>query len=248
MGRAIRAAVLDVKDQMRQLAAARLEISPHDLEIVDGGVQVRGSPDKRLPFSAVIAATRVGNVLGRGSYLAAAHLDMETGQGIGSPQWHPCVCGVEVSVDLDTGRVAIERLQLGLYVGRMINPTGCELQIQGAALFGVGQALFEELLWDETGTMLNANLSDYMIPSFLDVPGDLGQVVLETPGTIEVHGLGETGLPAVAPAVAGAVARAIGARIHDLPITPEKVLVRLRGDAGVTTTAPDAAVAEVESR
>jgi len=172
--------------------------------------------------------TRVGNVLGRGSYLASSHLDVETGQGVGSPQWHPCVCAAEVEVDEETGKVAILRLHLGLYVGRMINPTQCELQVQGAALFGVGQALFEELVWDHAGHPLNINLSDYMIPALRDVPGELSETILETPGSIEVHGLGETGVPAVAPAVANAVSRAVGVRVTDLPLTPERVLRAVR--------------------
>jgi CO/xanthine dehydrogenase Mo-binding subunit len=106
----------------------------------------------------------------------------------------------------------------------MINPIQCELQVRGAALMGLGQSLFEELLSDDTGTVLNANLADYLIPSFLDVPRGLDETILETPGTIEAHGIGETGLPAVPPAIANAVARATGARIRDLPITPEKIL------------------------
>ena len=234
MGRAIRAAVIDVKDQLRELAATRLEIDPDDLEIVDGTIRVKGSPDKALPFAALIGMTRIGNVLGRGSYLGSMHLDTETGQGVGSPQWHPCVCVVEVEVDEETGRVEILKLHLALYVGRMINPLNCELQVEGAALFGVGQALFEEILWDEGGTLTNANLSDYMIPSFLDVPARLDETILETPGTIDVHGIGETGLPAVAPAVANAVARAVGVRMFDLPMTPERVLRAMHESAAGT--------------
>jgi CO/xanthine dehydrogenase Mo-binding subunit len=156
--------------------------------------------------------------------VAAGDLDVETGQGIGSPQWHPAVCAAEVTVDTETGRVTIERLHLGLYVGRMINPTQCELQVRGAALFGVGQVLFEELRWDEAGTLSNPNLADYMIPSFLDVPRTFDETILETPGSIDVHGLGETGLPVVAPAVGNAIARALGVRVRDLPITTEKIL------------------------
>jgi CO/xanthine dehydrogenase Mo-binding subunit len=224
MGRAIRSAVRDVKEQLTAMAAQRFEIAPEDLEIVDGTVRAKGSPDKAVPFGALVRMTRVGNVLGRGSYLGVAHLDTETGQGIGSPQWHPAVCAVEVTVDTETGRVTVDRLHLGLYVGRMINPTQCELQVRGAGLFGVGQALFEELRWDEAGTLSNPNLSDYMIPSFLDVPREFDETILETPGSIDVHGLGETGLPAVAPAVGNAVARALGVRVRDLPITPEKIL------------------------
>ncbi|HYH91736.1 MAG TPA: molybdopterin cofactor-binding domain-containing protein, partial [Candidatus Saccharimonadales bacterium] len=196
-------------------------------------------------FGALVGMTRVGNVLGRGDYLAVAHLDTETGQGIGSPQWHPAVCAVEVEVDEETGRIRILRMHVALYVGRMINPTQCELQVQGAGLFGVGQALFEELIWDETGQLLNPNLSDYMIPSFLDVPRGLTETIMETPGTIDVHGLGETALPTVAPAVANAVSRALGVRLTDLPLTPERVLraVRARDAAREADAGPAPAAA-----
>jgi CO/xanthine dehydrogenase Mo-binding subunit len=214
------------------MAAARFEIDPADLEVADGGVRVKGSPDKAIPFAGLVRAARVGNILGRGSYLGLQHLDTETGQGVGSPQWHPCVCAAEVAVDTETGRVAIERLHLALYVGRMINPTQCELQVRGAALFGLGQALFEEVRWDDAGTVMNANLADYLVPSFLDVPVSLDETIMETPGTIDVHGLGETGLPSVAPAVANAVARAVGVRVRSLPISPEKVLRGLREEDG----------------
>lgn len=234
MGRAIRAAVIDVKDQLREIAAARLEIDPRDLEVVAGTVRAKDAPEKAVPFAALVAGTRIGNVLGRGAYMAHAGLDTETGQGIGSPQWHPCVCAVEVEVDEDTGRTRILRLHTSLYVGRMINPTQCELQVEGAALFGVGQALFEELAWDATGQPLNPNLSEYMIPAFGDVPPEFTETIMETPGTIEVHGIGETALATIAPAVGNAVARAVGVRISDLPITAERVLrgIRERDAAG----------------
>jgi CO/xanthine dehydrogenase Mo-binding subunit len=228
MGRAIRAAIGDVKEQLIQLAAQRLEIAPDDLEVADGTVRGRGAPDTALPFAALIAGNRLGNLLGHGTYAPGIHLDVETGQGIGSPQWHPAVCAAEVEVDEETGRVRILRLHVALYVGRVINPTGAELQVDGAALFGVGQALFEELVWDEAGQPLNPNLSDYMIPSFLDVPGELSKDLLETPGTLDVHGLGETGLPGVAPAVGNAVSRALGIRVADQPLTPERVLRAIR--------------------
>jgi CO/xanthine dehydrogenase Mo-binding subunit len=228
MGRAIRAAVVDVKEQLREIAASRLEISPDDLEIADGMVRPKDAPDKAMPFAALVAGTRIGNVLGRGAYMAHAGLDTETGQGIGSPQWHPCAAACEVEVDTETGRVRILRLHVSLYVGRMINPTQCELQVEGAALFGLGQALFEEIAWDAAGQPLNPNLSDYQIPAFPDVPAEFTETIMETPGLLEVHGIGETALATIAPAVANAVARATGARVADLPITPERVLRALR--------------------
>jgi CO/xanthine dehydrogenase Mo-binding subunit len=222
MGKAIRGAVVDVKKQLLEMAATRLEISVDDLDVVNGTVQPKGSPDRALPFAALLGPARIGNLLGRGSYQAISHLDLD-GQGIGSPQWHPCACAVEVEVDEETGRTKILKMHMAVYVGRMINPLQCELQVEGAATFGIGQALFEEILWDENGNLTNPNLSDYQVPSMLDLPAQFGETILET-DTTEVHGIGETGLPAVMPAVGNAVSRAIGHRIPTLPLTAEKVL------------------------
>jgi CO/xanthine dehydrogenase Mo-binding subunit len=203
------------------------------------------APERALPFPAIVGPARIGNILGRGSYQAVSHLDLD-GQGIGSPQWHPAVCAVEVEVDEETGRIRITRMHVALYVGRMINPLQCELQVEGAALFGVGQALFEEILWDESGQLTNSNLSDYQIPSFLDVPAGMSETILEV-ATNEVHGLGETGLPTVAPAVGNAVSRAIGVRMHDIPLTPERVLRAIRErDAAVPAATGPAAQLTVE--
>jgi CO/xanthine dehydrogenase Mo-binding subunit len=112
----------------------------------------------------------------------------------------------------------------------MVNPTLCELQVRGAALFGLGQALFEELVSDDEGQVVTTSLSDYTIPSFRDVPGSLDETILETAGSIHAHGIGETGLPAVPPAIGNAVARALGVRVRDLPLTPEKLVRRMRAD------------------
>jgi CO/xanthine dehydrogenase Mo-binding subunit len=120
--------------------------------------------------------------------------------------------------------VKVTRLHGELYVGRVINPRLCQLQVEGAMLFGLGQALFEEVAADTNGGITNPNLSDYMIPSFEDVPPELSVHLLEPHGVTEVHGIGETALPPVRPAIGNAICRAIGVRIFDLPITPEKVL------------------------
>lgn len=235
MGRAVRAAIRDVKEQLLALASGMLDVDPGDLEVVDGAVRPKGSPDRAMPIAQVMAASRLGNLLGHGTFMSSAHLDTETGQGVGSPQWHPAVCGCEVEVDEETGKVSVLHLELGLYIGRAINPTQCELQVVGAALFGLGQTLFEEMVWDENGQLVNPNLSDYMIPSFLDVPRGIGVTLLEDPDSIDVHGIGESALPAVAPAVANAVSRAVGVRVTDLPLLPERVLslIAERGRAEV---------------
>jgi len=89
-------------------------------------------------------------------------------------------------------------------------------------MMGIGSALFEEIRFDD-GQVSNPNFSDYMIPSFLDLPAHLTQNLIEHEGA-DAHGLGETALPAIPAAVGNALAQAIGYRVQSLPITPEKVL------------------------
>jgi CO/xanthine dehydrogenase Mo-binding subunit len=98
--------------------------------------------------------------------------------------------------------------------------------------FGLGQAFFEEMVYDG-GQLQNGSLADYMMAYLNDMPGTLGISVLEHDGA-EIHGIGETSLPAVMPAISNAIARATGIRFADLPITPEKILraVRERDEAG----------------
>jgi len=98
------------------------------------------------------------------------------------------------------------------------------LQIEGATTFGLGQVLFEEVLQDTNGSITNPNLSDYMIPSFEDVPAELTVHMLEPHGVTDVHGVGETAIPPARPAIGNAISRAVGCHFLDLPITPEKVL------------------------
>jgi CO/xanthine dehydrogenase Mo-binding subunit len=237
MGSAIRLAVRDIKGQLLEAAAERLEASKEDLVIQAGRIMVRGSPERSFSYSDVVRRTGYGTLIGRGTFVSTAGpgggglefgLDFENGQGYGSAQWHPAVVACEVEVDLETGRVEVTRLHSELYAGKVINPKLCELQVQGAAIFGLGQALFEEIVLDTDGRTTNANLSDYMIPSFEDLPRQMTAHLLEPEGVTEVHGIGETNLPPVRPAIANAVCRAIGNRIFDLPITPEKVLAAVR--------------------
>ena len=98
------------------------------------------------------------------------------------------------------------------------------LQIEGATTFGLGQVLFEEVLQDTNGSITNPNLSDYMIPSFEDVPAELTVHMLEPHGVTDVHGVGETAIPPARPAIGNAISRGVGCHFLDLPITPEKVL------------------------
>jgi CO/xanthine dehydrogenase Mo-binding subunit len=229
MGSAVTAAMADIREQLLDLGASLLEADRTDLEVADGTVRVRGAPDRALAVGEVVRRTRSGNLLGKGIYQGEGGLDPETGQGIGSVHWHQAAGAAEVEVDLETGKVDVLRYHAAVYAGRIINPVQAELQTEGSVAFGLGQALFEEMVFDG-GQLQNGNLGDYMIAGMQDVPR-IGLSILEHPDRTEIHGLGETSLPPVMAAVGNAVARATGARIVDLPITPEKVLRALRAQA-----------------
>lgn len=224
MGEAIRRASLEIRRQVRALAAGLLEAAPDDLEIGSGAVSVRGVPERRLTFGDLIRRTRRGNLLGSGTYTTEGHLDPETGQGIASMRFFQAACGTEVSVDPETGRLTVEHLYLDTYGGKVVNPTLAELQSEGNVAFGIGQALLEEMILDH-GQVTNVNLGDYMIPSIADLPRHLEVALLEHPsGHGQLHGLGESGCAVVPAAIANALFAACGVRIADLPMTPEKIL------------------------
>jgi CO/xanthine dehydrogenase Mo-binding subunit len=232
MGTAVRYAAEDARNQLRELAASLLEAAPRDIEIAGGRVFVRGSPDRALSLGEVLARTRRQQVVGHGTFVTEGGLDPETGQGVAAVHWHHAAGGAEVEVDLETGKVEVTRYHTEVYVGRAINPRSAELQNEGSVTLGIGQTFFEEMRFDN-GQLLNGNLAEYMVPSFEDLPREMTNRLVEHPsGHGEAHGLGETAVPPVAAAIGNAVRDAIGVRIRELPITPERVLRALLAQRG----------------
>lgn len=138
--------------------------------------------------------------------------------------WSCCV--VEVSVDVLTGETRATDVHVVADVGKVIHPTLAAGQVRGGVAQGVGWALTERVVWDDQGGMLNANLSDYAIPSAMDIP-DVTLSFLEVASPRSRHGakgLGELSMEGPAPAIANAVAMAIGRRPDRLPIDPESIL------------------------
>jgi CO/xanthine dehydrogenase Mo-binding subunit len=135
----------------------------------------------------------------------------------------------EVSVDPETGQVRLLRVVSAHDVARILNPVGHQGQINGGAIQGVGYALTEELRVVD-GQVETTNFGDYKIPTIRDIP-ELRTVLVESAGGLgpyQTKGIGEYAIEGVAAAVANAVADAIGARVHDLPVTAEKVLRALQ--------------------
>jgi xanthine dehydrogenase YagR molybdenum-binding subunit len=135
---------------------------------------------------------------------------------------------VEVRVNEDIGRIRVSRIVSVFDCGRIISPKTARSQYIGAIVFGIGQALLEELVYDpQTGRPINADLADYLVPVHADVP-DIDVSWLDKPdfqfNPIGCRGLGEIGITGVAAAIANAVFHATGVRLRDLPLTPEKFL------------------------
>src|SRR5690606_32681939 len=139
---------------------------------------------------------------------------------------------VEVEVDTETGQIEVKQVVAVHEIGRAINPIGVEGQIEGGIQQGIGHTLTEDLIIDpESGRALNASLVEYKMPLSMDMP-PIKPIILEIDpnddGPFGAKGVGEDPITAIGPAIASAVYDAIGVRMRQLPITPEKVLQALR--------------------
>ncbi len=156
-------------------------------------------------------------------------IDLSTGAGDVSSAYAFASQAIEVEVDTYTGNVKVLNVYVGQDVGKVLNPLGLAGQIEGGVVMGMGYALTEELVV-ENGMVLNPNFHDYKLPTACDVP-DIHFYPIETiddRGPYGAKGVGEAPLIPTAPAIANAIANAIGVKIDELPITPEKVLKALK--------------------
>lgn len=227
MGNAVRGAAQELRAKMLAMARDYFGLPESELDMQEGKVYPVHETSRDIALPDLLKHYGHNRVVGRGSYRNPGGLDAETGRGVASSHWHQGAGAVEVEVDPETGKVDIISVHVAVYAGKVINLNLAELQNEGNVLFGIGSALFEEIVFDD-GQVINPNLSDYLIPSTMDMPGQLYQKLIEFPDAPS-HGLGETALPTIPAAVANAVANAIGKRITSLPLTPEKVYRALRG-------------------
>ena len=224
MGNAILKACLDIKVQLRRLAGELLNV-PEDSVIVSQGT-IR-APGHQLSFPQLLHlyyGSSRGEVMSIGSARSASKPDHPLG---GNPSFWETMCvAVEVEVDPETGMVEIPKLVLVSDVGKALNPLQVETQDEGSAIMGIGHTLMEHLLLDEHGCIRNLGALDYRIPTIQDIPHSLESILIENgdgPGPFGAKGAGEGGLLSIAAAIGAAVYEATGARIRDLPLTPEKI-------------------------
>src|SRR5213593_4868879 len=235
VGNACRAAVDDLKRQLFALAAAQLGVEPEALALADKHVVADG---RRLSLAdlARLSQQTGGGLIAHGTFIAPpTPYDTKRVEGhvypaFHSPSFH--AHAVDLSVDPETGEITVENYVVAQDVGFAMNPTYIEGQIEGGVAQGLGQALSEEIVY-EGGRVVNANLTDYKMPTTLDVPR-VESILVQHPtlvGPFGAKGVGEP--PNIEPpaAIANAVASATGVRITTLPITAEKVALALRARA-----------------
>ncbi|MBI4527478.1 MAG: xanthine dehydrogenase family protein molybdopterin-binding subunit [Deltaproteobacteria bacterium] len=229
MGLAVQRAAQDLKRQLLR-EAGRLWNGGLDHAVFQDGKIVSGD-GRAISYEEVITRrfeARAGEMIGRGTYK-----DKKSKKAVlGSPTtfWETSWGAAEVEVDLETGEIKLHKYVSVADVGKAIHPVQCVGQDEGAVMFAVGHSLLEEMVYKD-GQLLNPNLVDYRLPYFDDQPVEFETILLENqngPGPFGSKGMGEGGLLPVAPAIGNAVYNAVGVRLYDLPMTPERVWRALR--------------------
>ena len=216
----IRRAAFEAKQRLCAAIAREWKVEPALLRIAEGSVFIPGDPGHKLPWNDACAKLPEEVGVSATADRAENHADA----------WKRFTSGAqfaEVEVDTETGRVRVKRVVAVHDCGLAINALTTESQIQGGVIQGVSYALFENRVLDrQTGRMVNPNVEQYKIAGALDVPEIEVIVVPVWDGVNNTHsvGIGEPATVATAGAIANAVSHAIGARIRQLPITPEAVL------------------------
>lgn len=221
-GSAVYTAAQRLKEKMKQIAAHKLEASVSDITFEDGQFAVAGSPQKTVSFAEVAAIANTSNTLP-----TSIEPGLET-----TAFWEPeaytfpfgtHICVVEI--DRDTGVAEITRYVAVDDCGRQLNPMLVEGQIHGGIAQGVGQAMYERVVYGEDGQLLTATLTDYAMPLTTELPSfeTDSTITLTTVNPLGVKGIGEAGTIGSTPAVANAIADALGVADVDMPFTSEKL-------------------------
>ncbi len=232
-GNAALLAARDVKRQLLTLAAQQLDEPVEELDCEDGFVYVRIAPQRRIGYEKVVRAGHFregGQILmGQAFYDPPTQMLDKDFRGNISAAYSFAAQAALVEVEEATGKVEVLRVASAHDVGRALNPVGCEGQIEGGIHMGLGYCLTEELKLDR-GRVLNPGFLDYKLLTAPDMPEILITLIetVDEAGPFGAKGLGESGTIPVSAAVANAVKDAVGVRMTELPMTPERVWQALR--------------------
>jgi len=205
-----------------------------NFDLRDGFLFLRNGPDldwARIPFGRILRAIHFregGDMLTETAFYDPPSTlpDWHKGKGNMSATYTYGTQGVAVEVDEDTGEVEIKKVVCAMDIGKVLNPPALRGQVIGGLAQGIGYALYEEVK-TENGRILNPNYTDYKLPTAHEMNFPIELVFVETNdehGPFGAKGAGEPGLVPTAPAIANAIFDAVGVRVRDLPMTPEKIL------------------------
>jgi CO/xanthine dehydrogenase Mo-binding subunit len=250
VGNAIVLACKDAKRQIFELAAPKLGTTQENLAIDNGEIFIKDQPEKRIPLamlflrfhpearSAVRAATCLpdgGEIIGKATFWGQpSEENPETGEG---ERLISSYCfgaqAAEVEVDIETGVVKVLKFGSAFDVGRAINPKLCEGQMEGGAGMGIGAALYEGFVFNRNEKLISTNFHDYRIPSTMEIPSgeSMASMIVEDThqeGPFGAKGMGEATMTCTAPAIANAIYNAVGIRLKQIPMNPERVIRAIR--------------------
>jgi 4-hydroxybenzoyl-CoA reductase subunit alpha len=233
-GHAVSRAAADLVGRMRPYAARLLGCADDAVELRDARFAAPDDPARSVAWEEVARAyfNENGPLVGTGCYKPPDGLGGDyKGATVGtSPAYSFGSSVCEVEVDLETGRVRIDRFTDYHDCGTPINPMAVHGQVEGAIVMGAGETLMEDVVYDQRGRIVNPNLHGYLMMTIKDAPEIFSGLVdsYEPRGPFGAKEIGEGATLPVLGAVAHAIANATGVWIRDLPITPEKILNALR--------------------
>jgi 4-hydroxybenzoyl-CoA reductase subunit alpha len=230
VGNAALEAAENLKAIMIEAAAGKLEVSPDEVECLGESYRIVGQQGSDIPYKDVVAAALVdtGTITVKGTFTVPKKFQggKYHGAGVGpSMAYSYSTLAAEVTVDDITGRVIVDKIWVAHDVGYALNPLSCEGQVQGGVWMGLGQAISEETSYHE-GLPITSNFLDYRVPTIVESPDIEVKIVesLDPNGPFGAKEASEGCLSGVIPAIANAVYDAIGVRLYETPLTPERII------------------------
>lgn len=234
-GNAVYRAALDVKEQVRGILAKQLGVDVEDVEYKFGRLWDKNHPENTYHMKDIVkkhAGAKGEVIIGRGIFKPfTIPPDPATGQTKKMTAfWMYGAQAAEIKVDTWTGQIEIMRIVAAHDVGKAIHPLNCRGQVEGAALQGIGSALYEEVKRNDKGITVNGNLHDYKMPTAMDYPETEVYLIesRQIDGPFGAKGVGEPALSGIMPAIRNALFDAVGVEVNDSPMTPEKVIAALK--------------------
>jgi 4-hydroxybenzoyl-CoA reductase alpha subunit len=233
-GQATQKAAREAKKQLLEAAAKTWQVKPEEVEIREGQVFVKSDRQKSMPFSRLARIACYSGtgavILGTGySSYGIEPLDLTTGIGNGGTSYSFTSQSARVGIDMETGKITITDFVIASDCGRLLSPITAEGQIEGGAVQGLGQTVYEDFIMDK-GKTLNPTFLDYKMPLSMDVPRmKLIDVETNDPdGPFGAKEASEGSIVSTPPAIISAIHDATGVWFKELPVTPEKVIQALK--------------------